>query len=97
MINRKEGNDQKLVQLLNTLHPRHQSERRTHLKQQHHNQNTTSRKPKEVSFQTSVSVKSVFLEKIINLPSAQGVTNGAYFVVCIVPKIFGYLCFKVWL
>ena len=43
--NRKEGNDQKSIQLPNTLRPRHQRKRRTHLKQRHHNQNATSRKP----------------------------------------------------
>ena len=41
----KEGNDQGLIQLPNTLRPRHQRERRTHLQQRHHNQNTTGRKP----------------------------------------------------
>ena len=60
IINRKEGNDQKLVQLLNTLHPRHQSERRTHLKQQHHNQNTTSRKPKDSFFSNICICKVCF-------------------------------------
>ena len=44
--NRKEGNYQESIQLPNTFRPRHQRERRTHLKQQHRNQNTTSRKPK---------------------------------------------------
>ena len=44
--NKKKGNDQKSIQLNNTFRQRHQRERRTHLKQQHHNQNTTSRKPK---------------------------------------------------
>ena len=43
-MNRKEGNDQESIQLPNTFRPRHQMERRTHLKQRHHNQNTTSRK-----------------------------------------------------
>ena len=44
--NRKEGNDQEPIQLPNIFRPRHQRERRTHLKQRHRNQNTTSRKPK---------------------------------------------------
>ena len=44
-INRKEGNDQESIQLPKTFCPRHQRERRMHLKQRHHNQNTTSRKP----------------------------------------------------
>ena len=44
--NRKEHIDQESIQLPNTFRPRHQTERRTHLKQRHHNQNTTSRKPK---------------------------------------------------
>ena len=35
---RKEGNDQESIQLPNTFRPRHQRERRTHLKQRHHNQ-----------------------------------------------------------
>ena len=45
-IIKKEGNDQESIQLPNTFRPRHLWERRTHLKQRHHNQNTTSRKPK---------------------------------------------------
>ena len=44
--NRKEGNDQKSIQLHSTFRPRHQRERRTHLKQRHHNQNISNRKPK---------------------------------------------------
>ena len=43
---RKEGNDQESIQCPNTLRPSHQRERRTYLKQRHHNQNTTNRKPK---------------------------------------------------
>ena len=43
---RTEGNDQESIQLPNTFRPRHQTERRTHLKQRHHNQNSTSRNPK---------------------------------------------------
>ena len=31
-LNRKDGNDQKSIQLPNTFHPRHQREKRTHLK-----------------------------------------------------------------
>ena len=46
MIERTEGNDQESIQVPNTFRPRHQRERRTHLKQRHHNQNITSRKPK---------------------------------------------------
>ena len=42
--NRKEGNDQEWIQFPNTFRPRHQKERRMHLKQRHHNQNTTSQK-----------------------------------------------------
>ena len=34
------------IQLPNTFRSKTPSERRTHLKQRHHNQNTTSRKPK---------------------------------------------------
>ena len=45
--NREEGNGQKSIQLPNPFRPRHQRERRRHLKQQHHNQNITRRKPKE--------------------------------------------------
>ena len=41
----KEGNDQESKQLPNTFRPSHQKERRTHLKQRHRNENTTSRKP----------------------------------------------------
>ena len=44
--NRKKGNDKESIQLPNTFRPRRQRERRTHLKQRHNNQNTTSRKPK---------------------------------------------------
>ena len=44
--NRKEGNDQESIQLPNTFRQRYQRERRTHLKQRHHNQNTASRKAK---------------------------------------------------
>ena len=44
--NRKEGNGQESIQLPNTFRQRHQRERRTHLKQRHHNQNTSGRKPK---------------------------------------------------
>ena len=44
--NRKERNVQQSIQLPNTFRPRLQRERRTHLKQQHHNQNATSRKSK---------------------------------------------------
>ena len=46
-LNRKEGNDQEPIQLPNTFRPETKRERRTHLKQRHHNQNTTSRKPKQ--------------------------------------------------
>ena len=46
-ITRKEGNDQESIQLPNTFDPRPRKERRTHLKQRHHNPNTTSRKTKE--------------------------------------------------
>ena len=45
-VNRKEGNDQESIQLPKTFRPKHPRERRTHLKQQHHNQNITSRKTK---------------------------------------------------
>ena len=45
-INKKEGNDQESIQLSNTFRPRHKRERKTNLKQQPHNQNTTSKKPK---------------------------------------------------
>ena len=45
ILNRKEGYDQESIQLPNTFRLRHQRERRTHLKQRHHNQNTTCRKP----------------------------------------------------
>ena len=45
-VNRKEGSDQESIQLPNNFRQRHQRERMTHLKQRHHNQNTTSRKPK---------------------------------------------------
>ena len=45
-LNRKEGNDQESIQLHNTFRPRRQRGRRTHLKQGHNNQNTTSRKLK---------------------------------------------------
>ena len=41
----KEGNDQESIQLPNTFHSKHQRGRRTFLKQRHHNQNITSRKP----------------------------------------------------
>ena len=44
--NRKEGNDQESVQLPDIFRPRHHRERRTHLKQRHHNLNITSRKLK---------------------------------------------------
>ena len=44
--NRKEGNDQESIRFPNTFHSRHQKERRMHLRQWYHNQNTTSRKPK---------------------------------------------------
>ena len=43
-VNRKGGNDQESIQLPNTSG--HQRERRMHLKQWQHNQNTTSRKSK---------------------------------------------------
>ena len=43
LINRKEGNDKEPIQLPYTFRPRHQTERRTHLK---HNQNTSGIKPK---------------------------------------------------
>ena len=46
-MNRKEGNGHESIQLPNTFRSRHERERRTHLKQGHHNHNTTSRKPKE--------------------------------------------------
>ena len=46
LANKKEDNDQASIQLPYTIHPIHQRERRTHLKQRHHNQNTTSTKPK---------------------------------------------------
>ena len=45
-LNRKEDNDQESIQLPNIFRTRHQMERRTHLKQRQHNQNTTNRKPK---------------------------------------------------
>ena len=45
-LSRKEGNAQESIQLPYTFRPRHQGERRTHLKQRHHNKNTTSRKQK---------------------------------------------------
>ena len=44
--NRKEGNDQESIQFPNTFRPRRQKEGRTYLKQRHHNENTTSKKPK---------------------------------------------------
>ena len=44
---RKAGiRNQEWTQLPNTFRPRHQRERRAHLKQRRHSQNTTSRKPK---------------------------------------------------
>ena len=50
-VNRKEGNDQESIWLPNTFRPRHQTERSMHLKQRHHNQNTTNWKTKRrVSF-----------------------------------------------
>ena len=45
-LNRKESNNQESKQLHDTLSPKHQRDKRTHLKQRHHKQNTTSRKPK---------------------------------------------------
>ena len=39
--NRKKGNGQESIQSPNTFRQRHQRERRTHLKQRYHNQNTT--------------------------------------------------------
>ena len=45
-LNRKEGNDQESIQLPNTFCPRHQRERKTHLKQRYRNKKTTSRKQK---------------------------------------------------
>ena len=50
--NRKEGNDQESIKFSNTFRPRYLTERRTHLKQRHRNQNTASRrqKKKKVSF-----------------------------------------------
>ena len=42
---KKEGNDQVSIQLPNPFRPRNQRERRSCLKQLHHNQNTTRRKP----------------------------------------------------
>ena len=45
-IDRKEGNDQESIRLPNTFRPRYQRGKRPHLKQQYHNQNSTSRKPK---------------------------------------------------
>ena len=46
VFNKKEGNDQEMIQLSNTFRPRHKRERRTHLKQRHHKQTTTSRELK---------------------------------------------------
>ena len=46
VVNRKEGSDQESIQLPNTFRRRFRRERRTHVKQRHHNQTTTSRKPK---------------------------------------------------
>ena len=43
---RKGGNAQESIKLPNTFRPRHQRERRTHLKQLPHNHNFTRRKPK---------------------------------------------------
>ena len=42
----KEGYDQESIKLPNIFRSKHQRERRTFLTQRHHNQNTTSRKPK---------------------------------------------------
>ena len=62
-FNRKEGNDQKSIQLPNTFRPSHQGKRKTHLKQRLHNQNTTSRKPNRQFFpkigQTAIQNKKV--------------------------------------
>ena len=46
VLNRKDGNDQETIQLPNTFRSRLQRERKKHLKQRHHNQNTTSKNPK---------------------------------------------------
>ena len=42
-LNRKEDNDQESMQLPSTFRLRYQLERRTDLKQRHHNRNATSR------------------------------------------------------
>ena len=44
--NTKEVNDQESINFPNTFRPRHQRKRKTHFKQRHHNENTTSRKAK---------------------------------------------------
>ena len=64
MLNRKEIIDQESIQIPNTFRSRHQRERRrTHLKQRHHNQNTTSKKPKgqflsKINGQTAIEHKT---------------------------------------
>ena len=51
--NWKVGNDQESIQTPSTFRPRHQGERGTYLKQQHHKQKTVRKKSRKCQSQTA--------------------------------------------